>query len=557
MEVVTRIAPSPTGDPHVGTAYVGLFNYVFAKRNGGRFVFRLEDTDRQRYQAGAEARILEMFTWLGIEPDEGPVHGGLSGPYRQSERLPLYRDHVDRLLSAGKAYRAFETPEELDEMRASQKRLNQPLGYDGRGRSMDGAEQSRRAAAGGEHVVRLITPDAGSTTFEDRLRGDITIANSEVRDPVILKSDGYPTYHLANVVDDHLMGVTHVIRAEEWITSTPIHVLLYAAFGWDAPQFIHMPLLRNPDKSKVSKRKLDTSVESYRQQGILPEALLNFLATMGWSLPDGREFFNLDDMVEGFDIDRVSLGGPVFDLKKLRFFNAKYLREVLPLEEVTHRVEPLLRATGYDLDGLEGADEDYLLDVVDVLRPRSETLVELVEQAEYFFVRQVRYDEAARKQLATGQKFLQDIERELSRLEFFDHDGVDDMLHEYMQDQAVPKGKVLMPLRAALTGTTNAPSVVDLIVILGKRVSLDRIGHALTFIDAGLPDDDPQKAREEEKVRLARQAQNQGKSVVKSVGAEVAARVGLTGAVVDKVASASNAGGASQAGGANEPGGDS
>jgi glutamyl-tRNA synthetase len=533
MEVVTRIAPSPTGDPHVGTAYVGLFNYVFAKRSGGRFVFRLEDTDRQRYQAGAEARILEMFTWLGIEPDEGPVHGGPNGPYRQSERLDVYRQHVDMLLASGSAYRAFETSEELDDMRASQKRLNQPLGYDGRGRKVDTAEQARRAAAGEEHVVRLITPDEGATTFTDRLRGDITIANSEVRDPVILKSDGYPTYHLANVVDDHLMGVTHVIRAEEWITSTPIHVLLYAAFGWDAPQFIHMPLLRNPDKSKVSKRKLDTSVDSYRQQGILPEALLNFLATMGWSLPDGREFFGLADMIEGFDIDRVSLGGPVFDLKKLRFFNAKYLREVLPLEDVTDRAEPLMRASGYDLDALH-ADDDYLLDVVDVLRPRAETLVELVEQAEYFFVDQVRYDEAARKQLATGQKFLQDIERELSRLEFFDHDGVDDMLHEYMQDQAVPKGKVLMPLRAALTGTTNAPSVVDLIVILGKRTSLDRIGHALTFIDAGLPDDDPQKAREEEKARLARQAQNQGKSVVKSVGAEVAARVGLAGAVIEK-----------------------
>ena len=368
MEVVTRIAPSPTGDPHVGTAYVGLFNYVFAKRSGGRFVFRLEDTDRQRYQAGAEAR----------------------------ERLDVYRQHVDMLLASGSAYRAFETSEELDDMRASQKRLNQPLGYDGRGRKVDTAEQARRAAAGEEHVVRLITPDEGATTFTDRLRGDITIANSEVRDPVILKSDGYPTYHLANVVDDHLMGVTHVIRAEEWITSTPLHVLLYAAFGWDAPQFIHMPLLRNPDKSKVSKRKLDTSVDSYRQQGILPEALLNFLATMGWSLPDGREFFGLADMIEGFDIDRVSLGGPVFDLKKLRFFNAKYLREVLPLEDVTDRAEPLMRASGYDLDASH-ADDDYLLDVVDVLRPRAETLVELVEQAEYFFVDQVRYDEAARQ----------------------------------------------------------------------------------------------------------------------------------------------------------------
>lgn len=543
MAVVTRIAPSPTGDPHVGTAYVGLFNYVFAKQHGGRFVFRLEDTDRQRYQAGAEARILQMFTWLGIEPDEGPVAGGPNGPYRQSERLDVYREHVARLLASGVAYRAFETAEELDAMRASQKRLNQPLGYDGRGRALSRDEQEHRAAAGEQHVVRLATPDDGATEFVDRLRGTISIANSEVRDPVILKSDGYPTYHLANVVDDHLMGVTHVMRAEEWITSTPIHVLLYAAFGWETPEFIHLPLLRNPDTSKVSKRKLDTSVDSYRQQGILPEALVNFLATMGWSMPDGREFFGVDDMVSAFDIDRVSLGGPVFDLKKLRFFNAKYLRELLTLEDVADRVAPLLEAAGYtvapggDADTSEGDAYDYLLDVVDVLRPRSETLVDIVDQAGYFFTPTVRYDEAARKQLATGQAYLQDIERELSRLEFFDHDGVDDMLHDYMQDQSVPKGKVLMPLRAALTGTTNAPSVVDLIVILGKRLALERIGHALTYIDAGLPDDDPQKARDEERARQEQQALSRGKSVVKSIGAEAAAKVGLAGATTAEKAS--------------------
>lgn len=513
MEVVTRIAPSPTGDPHVGTAYIGLFNHVFAKQHGGRFIFRLEDTDRQRYQEGAEARILEMFQWLGIAPDEGPTTGGANGPYRQSERTAIYRQHVETLLEHGKAYRAFETSEELDAMRLEQKRLNRPIGYDGRGRSVPKDEQDRRAAAGEAHVIRLITPDEGGTTFRDRLRGDVTIPNEEVRDPVLLKSDGYPTYHLANVVDDHLMGVTHVIRAEEWISSTPLHVLLYQAFGWALPEFIHMPLLRNPDRSKVSKRKLDTSVESYRAQGILPEALLNFLATMGWSMPDGREFFSVKEMIASFDIDRVSLGGPIFDLKKLRYFNAKYLRDLLSLEDVARRVAPLLRAAGYDWD-----DDDYLLDVVDVLRPRAETLVELVEQSGYFFVEDVRYDDSARKQLAAGQAYLQDVERELSMVEFFDFDGVEDMLRDYVQDQAVPMGKVLMPLRAALTGTTNAPGVTDLIVILGKRKSLDRIGKALTFIDAGLPDDDPQRLLEEEKARKAAAAEA-SKPHVKSVGA--------------------------------------
>ena len=341
MEVVTRIAPSPTGDPHVGTAYIGLFNYVFAKAHGGRFIFRLEDTDRQRYQADAEDRITEMFDWLGIVPDASPESGGPAGPYRQSERSVIYQEHAEALLASGAAYRAFESAEEIDAIRLELKRRGKSPGYDGRGRAMPKEEQERRAGAGEPHVVRLVTPDEGVTTVTDRLRGDIEIPNEELHDPVLLKSDGYPTYHLANVVDDHLMGVTHVIRAEEWISSTNIHVLLYQAFGWPLPEFIHMPLLRNPDRSKVSKRKLDTSVESYRQQGILPEALLNFLAQMGWSMPDGSEFFTVAEMTAQFDIDRVSLGGPIFDLKKLRFVNAKYLRDLLPLEEVADRVEPL------------------------------------------------------------------------------------------------------------------------------------------------------------------------------------------------------------------------
>lgn len=514
MTVVTRIAPSPTGDPHVGTAYVGLFNYVLARKSGGKFILRLEDTDRQRYLADSERRILEMFEWLGITPDEGPGIGGDNGPYRQSERLDVYRRHAEDLLAAGRAYRAFETAEELDAMRSEQKRLGRPIGYDGRGRGLTRDEQERRAAAGEPHVVRLVTPDDGATSFRDRLRGEIAIPNDEIRDAVLLKSDGYPTYHLAVVVDDHLMGVTHVLRAEEWITSTPLHALLYRAFGWSEPEFVHLPLLRNPDRSKVSKRKLDTSVDSYRQQGILPEALLNFLATMGWSMPDGREVFSVADMIAHFDLDRISLGGPIFDLKRLRHYNSKYLREVLPLDEVARRAAPLLRDAGYDW----GDDDDYLLDVVDLLRPRAETLHEIRDQAGYFFTDTVRYDENARKQLAAGQSFLQDVERELSMLEFFDFDGVDDMLRDYVQDQAVPMGKVMMPLRAALTGTTNAPGVVDLIVVLGKAQSLRRIAQALTFIDAGLPDDDPQRALEEEKARLAAAKERSGRPIVKSVG---------------------------------------
>jgi glutamyl-tRNA synthetase len=510
MSVVTRIAPSPTGDPHVGTAYVGLFNYAFARRHGGRFILRLEDTDRQRYSEGAEARILAMFEWLGLRPDEGPGIGGEAGPYRQSERLAHYREHAEGLIAAGHAYRAFETAEELEQMRTEQRRRGVDPGYDGRGRAVPRAEQEARAAAGEPYVVRLRTPDEGFTGFNDLLRGEVRIPNSEIRDTVLLKSDGYPTYHLAVVVDDHLMGVTHVMRAEEWVTSTPIHVLLYEAFGWELPVFAHLPLLRNPDanKTKISKRKMDTSVESYREQGILPEALLNFLATMGWSMPDGREMFSLDELIAAFDPTRISLGGPVFDLKRLRHVNARYLRDVLSLEDVAARVRPLL--VGDELAAADLADDDYLLDVVDVLRPRSETLAELAAKASPFFATRLSYDLDARRRLAAGQSYLEDLERAFAALEWFDDDGIDELLHDYVQRQAVPMGKVMMPLRVALTASVDAPGVVDLVAILGKRRTLRRIGEALHAISEGLPDDDPERLRAEAEA-AARAAEGKGK----------------------------------------------
>ena len=494
MPVVTRIAPSPTGDPHVGTAYVGLFNYALARRHGGRFVLRLEDTDRQRYQVEAEERILAMFDWLGLRPDEGPGIGGEHGPYRQSERLAHYQAAAQRLIDDGHAYRAFETPEELDAMRLEQRRLGHDPGYDGRGRLVAPEDQARRAADGEPHVVRLRTPDTGDTGFTDLLRGEVRIPNAEIRDTVLLKSDGFPTYHLAVVVDDHLMGVTHVMRAEEWVTSTPIHVLLYRALGWELPTFVHLPLLRNPDanKTKISKRKMDTSVESYRQQGILPEALLNFLGTMGWSMPDGREVFSLDDLVAAFDPARISLGGPVFDLKRLRSLNARYLRDVLSIEALGERVRPWLLERGITVD-----DEDYLLDALDVLRPRAETLLELTDQLVPFFESRLRYDVDARRRLAAGQSYLEDLERAFAALEWFDDDDVDELLRGYVQRQAVPMGKVMMPLRVALTGTTQAPGVVDLVVIMGKERTMERIGQALQAISEGLPDDDPERLKAE------------------------------------------------------------
>lgn len=490
--VVTRIAPSPTGDPHVGTAYVGLFNYVFTQQQGGTFILRVEDTDRTRYNAESEARIMRMMQWLGLTPDESPEVGGPNGPYRQSERADIYRRYAQELLDQGMLYRAFETPEELAEIREQMKKRGLSPGYDGRARKLSPEESERRAQAGEPYVLRLKTPEEGETSFYDALRGQIRVPHHELQDAVMIKSDGFPTYHFAVVVDDHLMGVTHVVRAEDWIVSTPLHVILYQAFGWELPKFVHMPLLRNPDKSKISKRKVDTSVDSYREQGILPEALLNYLGSMGWSMPDGREFFNLEEMTEQFSFERISLGGPVFDLKRLRHYNAKYMRDLLPLEDLAERVRPFLEQAGLSWD-----DEDYLLDVIDVLTPRAETLLDFVEQGRYFFVEDFSFDEQAKKKLEGGQKYLQDLELVFARLDSDDPDSIDDLVQEYVKAQSVGKGKVLPPLRAALTGTTSSPDIIEVTSILGRQRILDRIGRALAYITAGLPDDKPQRESEE------------------------------------------------------------
>ena len=325
MSVRVRIAPSPTGDPHVGTAYIALFNYVFAKKHGGQFILRIEDTDRARSTPDSEAAILRALRWVGVGWDEGPDVGGPCGPYRQSERSEIYKTEVAKLVASGAAYRCFCTAQRLEEMRAASKGKSF-VGYDGHCRGVDRAESDRRAAAGEAFVIRMAMPKTGETVFTDRLRGEVRFDNTQIDDQILLKSDGFPTYHLANVVDDHLMGITHVIRAEEWLSSTPKHVELYKAFGWQAPEWIHMPLLRNADKSKISKRKNPVSLDYYRAAGFLPEALLNYLGTMGWSISGDREKFTLAEMIDVFTFDRMSLGGPVFDLVKLSAMNADYLR---------------------------------------------------------------------------------------------------------------------------------------------------------------------------------------------------------------------------------------
>ncbi|WP_457637657.1 glutamate--tRNA ligase [Oceanithermus sp.] len=472
--VKTRIAPSPTGYPHVGTAYIGIFSYVWARKNGGKFIVRIEDTDRNRYVEGAEEGILRALKWLGLDYDEGPDVGGLNGPYRQSERLELYRRYAQELLDKGLAYRAFETPEELAAIREELQKKGLGYGYDGRARNIPREEAEARAAAGEPHVIRLKTPQTGTTVVHDELRGNIEFDNREIPDVVLLKSDGFPTYHLAVVVDDHLMEVSDVVRGEDWLVSTPTQKLLYEAFGWDEPKWYHLPLLRAPGGAKLSKRTGHTSLDYYREAGYLPEALVNYLSTMGFSMPDGREIFSLEEMIEAFDWGRVSLGGPVFDEEKLRWMSGKYIREVLSLEEVCERLKPFLESAGVSWES-----DEYLCKVARVMRPRFETLAEFVEKTRYFFSDDYPLEPKAEKELRKGIEILRDLKEVLARLPEFTPEQTEPAIKDFAENKELKLRKVMQPLRAAITGSLATPGMYDLLEVLGKERTLARIERAL------------------------------------------------------------------------------
>ena len=354
----------------MGTAYMALFNWVFARHHGGQFVLRVEDTDLARSTAASEQTIYESLRWLGLDWDEGPEVGGDFGPYRQSERKAIYHEHVETLLHEGHAFRCFCSKERLDALRAEQQANKQTTRYDGHCASLSAEQVAKRVAGGEEYVIRMRVPEEGSCTFVDRLRGEITIPFAQVDMQVLVKADGMPTYHLAVVVDDHLMGITHILRGEEWLNSVPKHKLLYDYLGWPMPELIHLPLLRNTDQSKLSKRKNPTSVNYYRDMGYLPEALLNYLGLMGWSMPDGSEIFSLQQMVEAFDIDRMTTGGPIFDQTKLSWLNGQYLRE-LPLQAYAQRVQDWM------------FNSDKLEQLIPLVRERAERLSDLVPLVNY------------------------------------------------------------------------------------------------------------------------------------------------------------------------------
>ena len=473
--VRVRIAPSPTGDPHVGTAYIGLFNLVYARHHGGKFVLRIEDTDQTRSTRQSEEAIYRSLRWAGLTWDEGPDVGGPYAPYRQSERTELYRQHVDVLLQRGAAYRCFCTAERLDEVRRAQLQAKQSTKYDGHCRSLSSAESAERHAAGEPHVVRLAFPTAGQTTVPDQIRGPIVFENTQIDDQVLLKTDGFPTYHLANVVDDHLMEITDVIRAEEWISSTPKHVQLYAAFGWEAPRFWHMPLLRNADKSKISKRKNPTSLEYYERIGILPEAMRNFLGMLGWSMPDEREKFTLDEMVQNFTFARLSLSGPVFDLKKLEWLNGQYIRELAPAELARRVSEYVLSAA-------------RVLEVAPLIHERIERLDQFVPMTAYLFGALEGELDYGWELLVPKKKFtgtpkdvhdaLLEAAESLDVVREWTPPAIEAPLRALAERLGWKAGDLFTPVRVAVTGRTASPPLFETMVALGAAICRARLRAA-------------------------------------------------------------------------------
>ncbi len=471
MKVRTRVAPSPTGDPHVGTAYMALFSYCHAKKAGGEFILRIEDTDAERSTKESEQVILDSLRWLGLDWDEGPDVEGPHGPYRQSERSAIYGQYAEQLLANGHAFRCFCTKERLDEMRAAQMQAGATARYDGYCLGLSEAEVLSRLNAGESHVVRMRVPEAGECIVHDELRGEIAIAWSQIDMQVLLKADGNPTYHLAVVVDDHLMEITDIIRGEEWINSAPKHILLYEYFGWDMPRLIHMPLLRNPDKSKLSKRKNPTSIGFYQAMGFLPEAVLNYLGMLGWSMPDESEKFSLEAMIEQFDISRISLGAPVFDVEKLKWLNGRWLRESLDDEAFADR----LAAWAYN--------RENLLRIIPLVKARVDVFSELAPMIGFFAegLHDLSEEDFKIKGLEQDdvKMYLQFALWRLEAQRDWHRDALNDLFVQLAADMNIKIRDLLSPMFIAIAGKPVSPPLFDSMSILGPDLVRARVRHAI------------------------------------------------------------------------------
>ncbi|MEA2020523.1 MAG: glutamate--tRNA ligase [Patescibacteria group bacterium] len=493
--VRVRSAPSPTGRPHIGTAYNALFNYVFARKHDGKFILRIEDTDRSRYDADSEREIIDALTWLGLEPNESPKKGGEYGPYRQSERLDIYKKYVEQLLDKGAAYYCFCSEERLERIRERARREGKPPMYDGHCRSISRKDAEKRIQEGEEYVVRLKVPKEGTTKFHDLIRGEIEVENQVIDDQVLLKSDGFPTYHLANVVDDHLMEISHIIRGEEWLSSVPKHILLYTAFDWAPPVYAHTPLLRGEGGAKLGKRHGALPIFEYKKMGILPEALLNYLALLGWTHPQEKEFFGLKEMIDKFQLEDMDATAPIYDPDKLKWLNGKWIR-ALSVEELAERLRSVFareaeaagETSGVSADPtpeVKEAAQERFSEIVSLVQDRMETLCDFEELARFFFeapevdkeplVEQAHGDEEEAKAiLEAAAKIIEETELE--------HDALEQAFRSKAKEEGWGMRAICMTTRVAITGKTVSPPLFDCVAILGREETLTRLNKSLELL---------------------------------------------------------------------------
>jgi len=474
--VRVRFAPSPTGIPHVGNIRTALFAWLFARHHNGAFILRVEDTDQERKQEGSLEAILETLEWLGLTIDEGVVdvdsEKGEYGPYFQSARLDIYKKYAEELVAAGHAYYSFATPEQLEELRAQQSARKEPPRYDGRFDSHTTEEARARIATGEQYTIRMRFDRDAETIFEDAVKGRVRVANSTLDDQVLLKSDGFPTYHLASVVDDHLMQITHVIRADEWLASTPKHVLLYQAFGWNEPVWVHLPIILGTDKSKLSKRHGAVSALAYRDEGYLPDALVNYLALLGWNPKTDQEIFGREELIEAFDVEKINKNNPIFDVEKLKWMNSKYIQNLSP-ESLASSLQ-VFDST---------VDEQFVRRALPVVQDRLETLADFKERVTFLMPGSLEYSSEIlipkKSNPETAITMLEQGREVLDATEALDAESLRQTFFDYCETEDIKKGELLWPLRVALTGMERSPDVFDTLSALGKEESLERIDAAI------------------------------------------------------------------------------
>ncbi len=468
-EIRVRFAPSPTGYLHVGSLRTALYNYLYARKVKGKFILRIEDTDQTRYVEDAVENLIKTLHEVGLKYDEGPDIGGNYGPYFQSQRTKIYKKYADELIEKDAAYFCFCTPEDLDNMREEQIAKGEDTRYDGRCRKLLKEDIQKKLAENKPYVIRAKIPDEGEVVFFDIVREKVSIMWETVDDQILIKSDGFPTYHLANVVDDHLMKITHVIRGEEWLSSVPKHLFLYNTFGWKPPKMCHLPLLLNPDKSKLSKRQGDVAVEDFLKKGYLPETLLNFVVLLGWHSKSDEELYSLEELEKEFSLKRINKSGSVFDIEKLNWMNGHYLRE-LESGYIAIKARPFFIEAGFDI-----SDNEKYLKIIEVARNRISTLAEITEVATPFYVA-IKYSEEDRQIIddENSQRLFSFWLENMQSLDVITEDNINRLLKQSTDELGIKGKDLYFPLRLALFGSVHGPELPTIMDILGKEKTLER-----------------------------------------------------------------------------------